>query len=299
MRLTAKDIYDKTFKRSFKGYDDAEVDDFLDIIIKDFVEMTEEISRLKEDSTIYAKENAEMKKALSELKEQYSTKLSSLQSEQKSFEERTMQTLLAAQKTAEILLGEARAKADEIINQANARAKHIDETYEQKFEVQRRNAGQLKELVAQCKNEYEFLLEKNRRMFTDKSSEILQVIESFDIEFKENEVPEMKMPPQASAAAKHPEFSIPEMPAKQQNQAHDDMATAFLSRSSVHSSATASLVDEIVEERKPEDFNASMRDYSWIYDEEEKTEVIDVPLPPKSPKAERELADLISEVVQV
>ena len=47
--LTPKDIHDKTFKRSFKGYDENEVDEFLDLIIKEFNIMIDENERLRQE----------------------------------------------------------------------------------------------------------------------------------------------------------------------------------------------------------------------------------------------------------
>jgi cell division initiation protein len=47
--LTPKDIHDKTFKRSFKGYDENEVDEFLDLIIKEFNLMIDENERLRQE----------------------------------------------------------------------------------------------------------------------------------------------------------------------------------------------------------------------------------------------------------
>jgi cell division initiation protein len=47
--LTPKDIHDKTFKRSFKGYDENEVDEFLDLIIKEFNMLIDENERLRQD----------------------------------------------------------------------------------------------------------------------------------------------------------------------------------------------------------------------------------------------------------
>ena len=51
MFLTPKDIHDKTFKRSFKGYDENEVDEFLDLVIKEFNLMIDENERLRQELT--------------------------------------------------------------------------------------------------------------------------------------------------------------------------------------------------------------------------------------------------------
>ncbi|MDQ0160691.1 cell division regulator GpsB [Alkalibacillus salilacus] len=48
-QLTNQDILDKEFKTSMRGYNQDEVDEFLDIVIKDYDYFEKEISRLKEE----------------------------------------------------------------------------------------------------------------------------------------------------------------------------------------------------------------------------------------------------------
>ncbi len=48
MPLTPLDIHDKEFKRSFRGYDVDEVNDFLDQIIKDFEFLIREKQQLEQ-----------------------------------------------------------------------------------------------------------------------------------------------------------------------------------------------------------------------------------------------------------
>lgn len=55
--LTAKDIYDKEFKRSVRGYNEEEVDEFLDIIISDYEKFNKEIARLKKEIEQLKREN--------------------------------------------------------------------------------------------------------------------------------------------------------------------------------------------------------------------------------------------------
>ena len=47
MSLTTKDILEKTFKKGFKGYDEDEVDKFLDEIIDEFKAIKAENETLK------------------------------------------------------------------------------------------------------------------------------------------------------------------------------------------------------------------------------------------------------------
>jgi len=62
-KLNEKAIADKEFKVSFRGYNQVEVDEFLDIIIEDYQTFTETISRLQE-------ENQRLKKQLEEARRQ-------------------------------------------------------------------------------------------------------------------------------------------------------------------------------------------------------------------------------------
>lgn len=47
-RLTPMDIFNKDFKQSIRGYDVQEVNEFLDLIIRDFEDLIEENKQLKE-----------------------------------------------------------------------------------------------------------------------------------------------------------------------------------------------------------------------------------------------------------
>lgn len=53
--LTASDILEKEFKKGMRGYNEAEVDEFLDIVIKDYEAFTQEINRLKQENDRYKK----------------------------------------------------------------------------------------------------------------------------------------------------------------------------------------------------------------------------------------------------
>lgn len=49
-QLKAKDILDKSFKSSMRGYNQEEVDAFLDEIIKDYEQFNNQIDRLKQEN---------------------------------------------------------------------------------------------------------------------------------------------------------------------------------------------------------------------------------------------------------
>jgi DivIVA domain-containing protein len=50
IRLTAKEILEKDFKTSLKGYNHDEVDQFLDLVIKDYETFHQEIERLEQEN---------------------------------------------------------------------------------------------------------------------------------------------------------------------------------------------------------------------------------------------------------
>ncbi|MFD2045829.1 cell division regulator GpsB [Ornithinibacillus salinisoli] len=55
VQLTGKDILEKDFKTAMRGYNQEEVDEFLDAVIQDYEAFQQEIERLK-------KENDQLKK---------------------------------------------------------------------------------------------------------------------------------------------------------------------------------------------------------------------------------------------
>lgn len=55
VQLTANDILEKEFKKTMRGYNEAEVDAYLDIIIKDYEAFVQEIKRLKQENERYKK----------------------------------------------------------------------------------------------------------------------------------------------------------------------------------------------------------------------------------------------------
>ena len=90
--LTPMDIHNKDFKRSFRGYDEDEIDDFLDQVVNDYEKMFRENDRLKEDLERAKKDN-----------EQY-----------QQLEKNLKDTLLVAQKTAEEVTTNARRNVEEM-----------------------------------------------------------------------------------------------------------------------------------------------------------------------------------------
>ncbi len=66
--LTSKDILEKDFKIDTRGYRPQEVDRFLDMIIKDYDEMTSMIHELEEDKKELLEDNIRLKKEVRSLR---------------------------------------------------------------------------------------------------------------------------------------------------------------------------------------------------------------------------------------
>jgi len=115
--LTIKDILEKTFKRSFKGYDEDEVDRFLDQIIDEF-------KALQSD-------NEALKASLAAADERLSRMTET--------EETIMNTLVSAQKSSERMLAEAARKAELIIDSAQTTARRrAEQTMTELTEAEKR-----------------------------------------------------------------------------------------------------------------------------------------------------------------
>ncbi len=90
--LTPMDIHNKEFKRSFRGYNEDEIDEFLDQVVNDYEKLYRENDNLKEELE-RNKRNIEQYQRL---------------------EKNLQDTLLVAQRTAEEVISTARANAAEL-----------------------------------------------------------------------------------------------------------------------------------------------------------------------------------------
>ena len=133
--LIPLEIENKRFGRSIKGYNVDEVDDFLD-------ELTVQYERLY-------KENAE-------LKEQVESSKKDLE-HYRSVEHTLQNTLVMAQTTAEDIKKMAQQQADQIIAEANSKAKKsVEDLDRQEFELRAK--------LEEKKKEYELFKSKMERL---------------------------------------------------------------------------------------------------------------------------------------
>ena len=139
--LTPMEIHDHQFKKAFRGYNEYEVDDFLDKIVADFEKLLRENERLK--NQVHAND--------SEL--DHYRKL-----------EKTMNdTLLVAQRTADEVISSARKNADDMKEQTARECQQIlDQTqFEAKQQLDDANAKRdaiLAEYAKLVSEKHSFLL---------------------------------------------------------------------------------------------------------------------------------------------
>ena len=103
--LTPMDIQNREFKKGFRGYNENEVDEFLDMIVADYERLLRENEKLKERAGNNEKELTHYK----------------------GLEQNLQDTLLVAQKTAEDVLNAARKNAKEIRENAANEAQTVHE----------------------------------------------------------------------------------------------------------------------------------------------------------------------------
>ncbi|MDY0087443.1 MAG: DivIVA domain-containing protein [Coriobacteriia bacterium] len=103
MRLTPLDIHHKEFRRSIRGYDDKEVDDFLDTV-------ADELERL-------FKENIDLSERIEAAEERVRT--------YQQMETTLNNTLVTAQRSAEDIVASARVEAGSIMRDAELKAKEV------------------------------------------------------------------------------------------------------------------------------------------------------------------------------
>lgn len=106
MSLTPMDIHNKEFARKFRGYQEDEVDEFLDAIVDEFEKLH--------------KENIDLKDKVHALEDQVN--------QYKTMEQALKDTLVTAQKTADEVTALAQQKAGMIQKDAEEQAHHVVES---------------------------------------------------------------------------------------------------------------------------------------------------------------------------
>lgn len=122
--LTPLDIHNQEFKRSFRGYNEDEIDEFLDKVVKDYEQLY--------------RENVELKETIDRLK----TKVEHFQH----IENTLHNTLVVAQETAEEVKLNAKKEAELILKEAKINGQRLVDEATQKV---RQRVAEYEELQQQ------------------------------------------------------------------------------------------------------------------------------------------------------
>ncbi|MBQ6298421.1 MAG: DivIVA domain-containing protein [Selenomonadaceae bacterium] len=174
--LTPMDIHDHQFKKSFRGYSENEVDDFLDKVVVDFEKLLNETERLKNE--LYTS-----KKEL----EQY-----------RGLEKTMNDTLIVAQRTADEVISNAKKSADDIKEQAARECQQIrDQAHfeaKQHIDAANKKRDAILEDYARLIRERNTFLAKMRTILESElaiTNHVISTLPSFE-EVDKNPLPENK-----------------------------------------------------------------------------------------------------------
>ena len=125
MPITSLEIKDKTFGTRFRGFDPEEVDEFLDIVVRDY----EDLVRSNHDKETRIKNLEERLSYFDEMKDSLSQSVLIAQDTaervKQAAQERSNNIIQQAEQDAQRLLEEAKYKANEILRQATDNAKKV------------------------------------------------------------------------------------------------------------------------------------------------------------------------------
>jgi len=175
--ITPLDIQNKEFRRSIRGYNEAEVDEFLDEVMKDFEKLY--------------KENMELKDKILVLNEQIDR--------YNSLEHTLKETLIVAQSTADEVISAAKEKAKTIVEKPNIEAKRlIDEANEEVYRIKKAYENLLREMFL-FKTRYKSFIEAQLTALDEFYSEIENNTKRIDNEDNDNVYIDKKKEPVLSS----------------------------------------------------------------------------------------------------
>ena len=118
--LTPLDIHNKEFKRSFRGYNEDEIDEFLDRVVKDYEQLY--------------RENVDLKDSIDKLKtkvEHFQHLENTLHNTLAVAQETAEEVKLNAKKEAELIIKEAKVTGQRLLDEANLKVKEKMTEYEE------------------------------------------------------------------------------------------------------------------------------------------------------------------------
>ena len=125
MPITSLEIKDKTFGTRFRGFDPEEVEEFLEIVVRDY----EDLVRSNHDKELHIKSLEERLSYFDEMKDSLSQSVLIAQDTaervKQAAQDRSNNIIQQAEQDAQRLLEEAKYKANEILRQATDNAKKV------------------------------------------------------------------------------------------------------------------------------------------------------------------------------
>lgn len=159
MEFGARDVHEKQFNDSWRGYSQEEVDEFLDRV----AETIENLHR----------ENHALKERMAELDQAVSAS--------RNTEEMLKKTLVSAQRAAEEAIGTAKAKAEALVSEAEERARHAaDEAGRRVAQAEREHEARRRHLDASIERLRAFEAELKQRLkaFLEQQQQALDALDA-------------------------------------------------------------------------------------------------------------------------
>ncbi len=140
--LTPLDIHNKEFSKAFRGYSEVEVDEFLDVVVRNFEELL--------------RTNSEQKARIEEMEAKVN--------QYKSLEETLNNTLIVAQQTADEVRANANREAELIVEKAKIEASRIVDEGQERLEQVVREYEDLKRQMQVFKTRMRSLVKSYEQM---------------------------------------------------------------------------------------------------------------------------------------
>lgn len=159
-RLTPLDIHNKEFTKSFRGYNEDEVDEFLDLVVAEFEG--------------FIRENEELHASILGLQSRIG--------HYKGLEETLKNAIVLAQKAADQIKESATREANAIIEEAHRQA---DRTRSEAEELRKRTYENLeteRQKAVRFRTEMRTLLQSTLEMFDDNIDKVTRVLDDEEIE---------------------------------------------------------------------------------------------------------------------
>lgn len=153
MKLTPLDIQQQKFKVKWRGYDNQEVETFLEMVSEDVESLLKEHNKLR----------AELQK--------HEAQLADYRENERSIQQTIMTTQKVsddlkknAQRESELIISEAKAEAEKVINEAKAQVEKIIGDTRLEAERTRRELNDLKNKKMECEISLKSMLESHLRL---------------------------------------------------------------------------------------------------------------------------------------